>query len=195
MIFSSLVKGNWEKGMSIEETSQLIQLILNSVLMVLTCAFVLGGLLVRRSILENRLQIASIEYFQAMHRFGETPPPQLRMLKNQLRYAQQQVKPSQNGILTLYYATILFVLSTFALAIRMAISADWLISLSIALFVAGIVILLLSLAIVLLEFHRADRPFLQEVRDGFANETGVKPSSLKRRNRPVVRVPRRVKVV
>lgn len=180
--------------MSVEETTQLIQLILNSVLMVLACAFVLGGLVLRRSVLENRLQIASVEYFQAVNRFGELPPHRLRMLKTQLRYLQQQVKMSQNGILTMYYALMLFVSSTFALSVRMVMAADWLISLSIALFVSGVAILLLSVAIVLVEFHRSERPFWQEMRD-VLNHAGVKRKSLKVRGGSVVRVPRRVKAV
>lgn len=179
--------------MSVEETTQLIQLILNSVLMVLACAFVLGGLLLRRSVLENRLQIASVEYFQASNRFGEVSPRRLKLLKNQLHSLQQQVKISQNGILTMYYALMLFVSSTLLLSLRLVFAANWLLSLSIAVFISGIAILLLSVAIVLVDFHRSDRSFWQQVGDVVANPN-LKRGSLKLRSNAVVRAPRRMRV-
>lgn len=149
--------------MSIDDTTQLIQLILNSVLMLLACAFVLGGLLLRRSVIENRLQITNIEYFQILDRFEQSN--RLAMLQKQLRHLQQRVKTANNGILVMYYALTLFVASTLLLSIRTVISAEWLITSSMAVFVAGVGVLLFSVAIVLLDLHQSDRPFWQEMRD------------------------------
>ncbi|MBW4525875.1 MAG: DUF2721 domain-containing protein [Phormidium tanganyikae FI6-MK23] len=154
--------------MSIDDTTQLIQLILNSVLMLLACAFVLGGLLLRRSVIENRLQITNVEYFQSLDRFDQSN--RLLMLQKQIRYLQQRVKSANNGILVMYYAFILFVSSTFALAIRTVFSAEWLVTGSMALFVAGTAILLFSVAIVLVDLHQSDRPFWQEMRDILASD-------------------------
>lgn len=146
-----------------DDTTQLIQLILNSVLMVLACTVVLGGLLLRRSVLENRVQLISIEYFQRLNQFEQ--PNRLLMLKKQVRYLQQRVKSANNGILVLSYALMLFVASTLTLAIRTVFSADWLVVLAMALFIAGSAIVLFSVAIVLLDLHRSERPFWHEVRD------------------------------
>ncbi|MCU0549347.1 MAG: DUF2721 domain-containing protein [Leptolyngbya sp. Prado105] len=149
--------------MSIDDTTQLIQLILNSVLMLLACAFVLGGLLLRRSVIENRLQITNIEYFQILDRFQQ--PNRIAMLQKQLRYLQQRVKTANNGILVMYYAVMLFVSSTLLLAIRTVVSAEWLVTTSLAVFICGVAVLLFSVAIVVLDLHQSDRPFWQEMRD------------------------------
>ncbi|MBW4442189.1 MAG: DUF2721 domain-containing protein [Plectolyngbya sp. WJT66-NPBG17] len=167
--------------MSIDDTTQLIQLILNSVLMLLACAFVLGGLLLRRSVIENRLQITNVEYFQSLDRFDQSN--RLLMLQKQIRYLQQRVKSASNGILVMYYALILFVSSTFALAIRTVFSAKWLVTGSMALFVAGTAILLFSVAIVLVDLHQSDRPFWQEMRDILASDMPRKRRIKKIRSR------------
>lgn len=154
--------------MSIDDPSQLIQLILNSVLMLLACAFVLGGLLLRRSVIENRLQITNVEYFQLLDRFEQSN--RSLMLQKQIRHLQQRVKSANNGILVMYYALGLFVSSTFILSIRTVLSAEWLVTGSMALFVAGTAILLFSVAIVLVDLHQSDRPFWQEMRDILASD-------------------------
>ena len=154
--------------MSINDTTQLIQLILNSVLMLLACAFVLGGLLLRRSVIENRLQITNIEYFQILDRI--TPSNRLLMLQKQIRYLQQRVKSANNGVLVMYYALLLFVSSIFALSVRTVFSAEWLVSASMALFVAGTAVLLFGVAIVLVDLHQSDRPFWQEMREIIASD-------------------------
>jgi len=170
--------------MSIDDTTQLIQLILNSVLMLLACAFVLGGLLLRRSVIENRLQITNVEYFQILERFDQSN--RLSMLQKQLRYLQQRIKSANNGILVMSYALILFVASTLTLAIRTVLSAEWLVMGSMALFVAGTAILLFSVAIVLVDLHHCDRPFWQEMRDILALEMPRKRRIKKTRSRQKV---------
>jgi hypothetical protein len=161
--------------MTVEQTTQLIQLVLNSVLMVLACAFVLGGLLLRRSVLENRLQTTSIEYFQILHRVndlrgesdGHLQSHRFRFLKKRLRHLQQQVKATHVSILGLYYALMLFATSVFSLSMRTIVSAAWLISSAMALFLGGVVILLFSVALVLLELHKSENPVWQEMRETF----------------------------
>jgi hypothetical protein len=161
--------------MTVEQTTQLTQLVLNSVLMVLACAFVLGGLLLRRSVLENRLQTTSIEYFQILHRVndlrgesdGQLQRHRFRFLKKRLRHLQQQVKAAHVSILGLYYALMLFATSVFSLSMRTIVSAAWLISSAMALFLGGVVILLFSVALVLLELHKSENPVWQEMRETF----------------------------
>jgi hypothetical protein len=158
--------------MSIEDPTQLIQLILNSVLMLLACACVLGGLLLRRSVIENRLQITNVEYFQILDRLQQ--PNRLTMLQQQLRYLQKRVKTANNGILVMYYALMLFVSSTLLLSVRTVVSAEWLVTLSMSLFVCGVAVLLFSIAIVLLDLHQSDRPFWQEMRDILSTDMPAK---------------------
>jgi hypothetical protein len=160
-------------GMSVEQTTQLIQLVLNSVLMVLACAFVLSGLLLRRSVLENRLQATSIEYFQILHRInlprsasgGALQTNRLLFLKKRLRHLQNQVKTSRASILGIYYALIVFAVSVFSLSIRSLIGAEWLVSGSMTLFIVGVVMLLVSLALVVFDLHKSENPLWQDMRD------------------------------
>lgn len=167
--------------MSIDDPTQLIQLILNSVLMLLACAFALGGLLLRRSVIENRLQITNVEYFQILDRVDRSN--RSLMLQKQIRHLQQRVKSANNGILVMYYALGLFVASTFILSIRTVWSLEWLVTGSMALFVAGTAILLFSVAIVLVDLHQSDRPFWQEMRDILASELPKKRQIKKIRTR------------
>lgn len=171
--------------MSIDDTTQLIQLILNSVLMLLACAFVLGGLLLRRSVIENRLQITNVEYFQILDRLAQ--PNRLAMLQKQLRYLQQRVKTANNGILVMYYALMLFVTSTLLLAVRTVVNANWLVTASMALFVCGIAVLLFSVAIVVLDLHQSDRPFWQEMRDILSTDVPKKRRIKKVRGKQSIR--------
>ncbi|NDJ16332.1 hypothetical protein [Myxacorys almedinensis] len=159
--------------MSVEQTTQIIQLVLNSVLMVLACAFVLGGLLLRRSVLENRLQATSIEYFQILHRLDDSRHSsnealqhhRLLFLKKRLRHLQHHVKASRTSILGLYYALMVFAASVFALSLRTVFSASWLVSGAMALFMVGVAVLLASVALVVLDLHQSENPFWQEMRD------------------------------
>lgn len=159
--------------MSVEETTQLIQLVLNSVLMVLACAFVLGGLLLRRGVLENRLQATSIEYFQILHRIdlprstssGTIQTNRLLFLKKRLRQLQNQVKTSRASILSIYYALIVFAVSVFSLSVRTVVRAEWLVTGSMTLFIVGVVLLLVSLALVVFDLHKSENPLWQDMRD------------------------------
>lgn len=150
--------------MSVEQTTQLIQLILNSVLMIVACAFILAGLLLRRSALEHRLQTTSLEYYQVLHLAYESQGDRLLLIKKQLRHLQQQVKLAQNGTIAIHYAFIVFVASTFTLSLRTVLDATWLITTALALFAVGIGILLLSVTLLLLDLHKSDRPFWQEIK-------------------------------
>ncbi|PSB18215.1 DUF2721 domain-containing protein [Phormidesmis priestleyi ULC007] len=150
--------------MSVEQTTQLIQLILNSVLMIVACAFILAGLLLRRSALEYRLQTTSLEYCQVLHLAYESQGDRLLLLKKQLRHLQQQVKLAQKGTISIHYAFLVFVASTFTLSLRTVVDATWLITTALALFVVGIGILLLSVTLLLLDLHKSDRPFWQELK-------------------------------
>ena len=150
--------------MSVEQTTQLIQLILNSVLMVVACAFILAGLLLRRSALEQRLQTTSLEYCQVLHLAYDSQGDRLLLLKKQLRHLQQQVKLAQKSTIAIHYAFMVFVASTFSLSLRTVWDGAGLITIALALFVLGIGILLLSVTLLLLDLHQSDRPFWQEVK-------------------------------
>ncbi|PZV12354.1 MAG: hypothetical protein DCF22_12585 [Leptolyngbya sp.] len=139
--------------MSVEQTTQLIQLILNSVLMSVACALVLSGLTVRHAAISDR-----IEDTQQDNRL-KTDLDIARhhsMARRQLRRLQQRHSISRYSVLTAYYALLFSGLSCFALALRGILDWNWLISVALGIFVFGIAALLVAVGLTLLEIHLSD---------------------------------------
>ncbi len=149
--------------MSVEQTTQLIQLILNSVLMVTASAFLLGGLLVRQSALETRLQTLNAEYL-ALPNSADRPGERLLSLKKQLRQLQQQAHTARLALIALHYGLVGFGGSTLVLTLRMVIDALWLIPFSLVLFALATVLLLAAILLALLEISSSDRPLWEDLK-------------------------------
>jgi len=154
--------------MSVEQTTQLIQLILNSVLMSVACALVLSGLTVRYAMIGDRLE-DSRQDERLNTNFDLTRHH--AMTKRQLRRLQQRYSISRYSVLTAYYALLFSTLSCFALAVRGILDWNWLISIALGIFVFGIAALLVAVGLTLIEIHLSDsakqihrnRPLLDEV--------------------------------
>lgn len=148
--------------MSVEQTTQLIQLILNSVLMSVACALVLGGLTTRHSTLSSQ--------FHALSRQGDDldshipPSPPNDFLRNrtynraQLRRFQSRYQLSRYSVLASYYALLFSILSCFSLALRGLLQWNALITLAMVLFVLGVTILLLAIGLTITDLHLDDFP-------------------------------------
>jgi hypothetical protein len=158
--------------MNIEQTSQLIQLILNSVLMVTACVIVLGALLVRHVAVGGRLRLVIREYVELMANSGGTRGDRPLHLKHQLHQLRQHYKLAHSAILVLYYALSTLVVSTFALVLRTLLNWNWLIQLSLTLFVIGIAVLLLGVGLALLDFQTSKYSPWGEVSLILASVTG-----------------------
>ncbi|EKQ68259.1 Protein of unknown function (DUF2721) [Leptolyngbyaceae cyanobacterium JSC-12] len=146
--------------MSVEQTTQLIQLILNSVLMSVACALVLGGLTARHS--------AIAEQLQALHFTEELTlePTRSRrgQSRNQIRRLQYRYTLSRYSVVVAYYALFFAIVSCLTLALRGIINWNGLISLALVLFVVGVATLLVSVGLTLVDWHLSDRPMLDEAR-------------------------------
>jgi hypothetical protein len=149
--------------MTVEQTSQLIQLILNSVLMVTACVIVLGVLLVRHTAVNNRLQQMNQEYFQLLSNAVALRGARLLQIKAQLQHLRQRYRVSHHSLLSVYYALILLVVNTFLLALRTMVNWQGLITISLVFFTLGVGILLLSVGWALLDFRKSQRSLWQEV--------------------------------
>ncbi|MGI8934921.1 MAG: hypothetical protein ACR2FS_12695 [Phormidesmis sp.] len=135
--------------MSIEQTNQLILLILNSVLMTLLSAALLGGAWLRQNMLSQQLSQVQRRYQQMTHRpatgTAEAQPilekAQLRANLKRMRHQRQRLSNqylwSHLGMLTLHIALLIFGVSLFALALRSLLSFDGLISTALFLFTLG----------------------------------------------------------
>lgn len=173
--------------MSVEQSTQLIQLILNSILISVACALVLGGLTARQVALEERLQLLArqySDYADQLESGAGLRSDRVSYVKKALRQVQYRCHISHYSVLAAHYALLFSIVSVLILAFRTAINLDWLIPIALACFILGIAILLLGVGLTLIDLHLSDRPLLEDVR-GILNlgmgEESYPPTSRTRR--------------
>lgn len=150
--------------MSLEQTSQLIQLVLNSVLMVAACVMILAVLLVRHTATHRQLRSLNQEYSELMGNSVLLRGDRLLQVKHQLRQLRQQYHDAYRTILVIHCALLTFVLSGLTVALRTIANADRLITAALVLFTVGLVLLLLGLALALADLHASKRSLWDEIR-------------------------------
>lgn len=151
--------------MSIEQTSQLLQLILNSVLLLLGCILLLNWLGLRQAAIEeqqNRFMHQGAELLESDRAGGSRGSSALAenrwlQIRKYLRQLQQRYQILQASLLAAHSALVLAIGSTLTLALRTLLNLDWLIPLSLSLFVVAVVVLLGSVLLVLVELYQTDR--------------------------------------
>ena len=185
--------------MSVEQTTQLIQLILNSVLMSVACAVVLSGLTARYTALSQQLQV---HHQTQRHPAppGPTPLP-VAYHRTALRHLRLRYTLNRYGVLAGYYALFLAVCSCFILTLRGLLNWNSLIPIALGCFVLGMATLLLALGLTLVDWHFSDRSLLEETQHFLDVGTEADPRPLRplpnraarrskrdRRSRPKMRV-------
>jgi hypothetical protein len=193
--------------MSVEQTTQLIQLILNSVLMSVACALVLGGLAARYAAIGGQLQVLNqildplnLSRFGCDRLDGDIGARESTFLSNgashiqsrkYFRRLQQAYRMTRNSLIVAYYSLFFSVSSCFVLAFRGMVDWNWLIPAALILFVLCVATLLVSIGLVLIDLHSSDRPLLEEISKlvgGGSRETDSRsrlrsrPSALKDKN-------------
>ncbi len=149
--------------MSVEQTQQLIQLILNSVLMLTVCVIVLGGLSLRHNALSCQLQSLNQEYFALLKATGLLRGDRPLQIRGQLRQLRQRYRTVHYSIVIIHYALICFVVSTLMLILRTLLHSVFLIHASLVLSMMGLAILLLGMGLALIDFHAAKRSLWEEM--------------------------------
>lgn len=149
--------------MSIEQTNQLLQLILNCLLLVTACVIVLSGMLLRHTAMTHRLHACQREYFECLEGAGTVKQARLVQLKIQLRQLRHHYRMTHLSVVMAHYALLFCVASALGVAFRTLIDANWLIHLALVLFVIGISILLLSVGLTLLDLCQANHSLWQEL--------------------------------
>jgi hypothetical protein len=149
--------------MSIEQTDQLIRLILNSLLLVVACVAVVHGLLMRQAAFANRLRIAQQEYLELLDGTRPFKNDRLMQLKGQLRQLRQRYRIAHASLLTAHYALLVCMTSTVVIAFRMLFSPNWLIHTALILFVLGAAILLCSIGLTLVDVYATNRSLSEEI--------------------------------
>ena len=151
--------------MTIEQTDQLISLILNSVLMMLLSALLLSGAWLRQQFLVEQLEQISVRYRQLTQMSaeqtglgqvatGQAVEPAarvsqargkaaaLKQVRDRRLRLRSQYRWSYAGMLVLHAALIVFGVSLLSLALRSLLVIDALVSVGLFLFVAGAIGLL-----------------------------------------------------
>ncbi|MEB3292757.1 MAG: hypothetical protein VKJ24_06325 [Synechococcales bacterium] len=131
--------------MTVEQTTQLIQLVFNSVLMVLASGAILGSLLIRQQGLERRLRLAKSD-----RRF------QSRLLRSRhLRRLQQQIRHNERSLLVINVTCLLFIASALSVGLRSLLPWNELILLSLLLFLTGMATFLVGSLLILMAIAQA----------------------------------------
>ena len=173
-------------AMSIEQTSQLISLILNSVLMTVLSAVLLGGLWLRQNALYLQLQQVQKQYRRLTHQSGgleaeavryadgaALPSPSSTQLKINLKRANLkranlkkirdrrqklmgQYRWSYTSMLILHAVLLTFGISLLALSLRSLFLIDGLISAALVLFALGVVGLIAGISCLLVDLSQGN---------------------------------------
>lgn len=159
--------------MSVEQTTQLIQLILNSVLLMVVCVIALGRLGVRQASLEETLKATTRQYATLWQVAREAKGSQQRssfqhrlvQAKKVLRQQQQHYLLSYYSLLATYYAFLFSIFSIFTLTLRTLIQGDWLIGFALGLFMVSVTGLLAGVGLTLVELHNSKLPFWDEIEE------------------------------
>lgn len=139
--------------MTIEQTTQLIQLILNSALMMAIALVWWSIVWLRHNAIAAQLQD---QQRQIMH-FLETEyrsRNQLDLLKQQRFQLQTRYRLTRHSAWIMHYVLLALAGSVFGLSLRTLVSANGLIPAALILFVLGIGGLLLSVGLALMEFYQ-----------------------------------------
>jgi multisubunit Na+/H+ antiporter MnhG subunit len=150
--------------MSIEQTSQLIQLIFNSVGMVVSCSLLLNGLLRRQIAESDRFLQLRQQYFDALTVSCGVRSQPLDQLKRSLHHFQYHDRLAAHSLLAIHYSLLLLLGSAFVTALRTMIGADVLITVALVLFTAGVGILFLAVGLTLRDLHFCQRSLQKEMR-------------------------------
>lgn len=137
--------------MSIEQTSQLIQLLLNSVLTVIACSMVLMGLVNRQTAIA--LQLQTLRSIRRERR--DRPSSAERMAQRQrLARLHRQQRTCQTSSFVAHWALALLLANLLVLSLRTVWNQSGLIHASFFLFIGGVALLLITTGLVLLDWSR-----------------------------------------
>jgi Protein of unknown function (DUF2721) len=140
--------------MSAETVTRTIQLILAPVVMVSACAIFVGGLLSHYEAINARMRTMTRERLDALRSSATADrfvKERVAELDAQLPQLLQRHALVHHALLAAYMGILILVASMCAIAFSAVTAADWLVALVLAMFVAGILAILLSVVLIALE--------------------------------------------
>ncbi|MBD2259799.1 hypothetical protein [Pseudanabaena sp. FACHB-2040] len=140
-------------AITVEQTTQLIQLILNSALMMAISLAWWGVVWLRHSAISTQLQAHQrrMAHLRGAEGHSLDQIAHQRQLRLQI---QARYRLTRHSALVMHVVLLALVSSVFSLALRTLMGGNWLIPLALVLFVLGIGGLLLSVGLALLEFYQ-----------------------------------------
>ena len=152
--------------MSAETITRTIQLILAPVVMVSACAVFVGGLLSHYEAINARMRTMARERLEILRGSGNTDrfvDERLGELDVQLPQLLHRHALVHHGLLAAYTGILILVASMCAIAYSAVTASEWLVALILAMFVAGILSMLLSVVLIALEVRVSQRAVTFEV--------------------------------
>ena len=152
--------------MSAETITRTIQLILAPVVMLSACAIFVGGLLSHYEALNARMRSMARERLELLRTSLESDrffDERLAELDVQLPQLLERHALVHHALLAAYSGMLILVASMCAIAFSAVTAAEWLVALVLAMFVAGILAILLSVVLIALEVRTSQQAVAFEV--------------------------------
>ncbi len=154
--------------MNLEMTARIIQLILAPVVMITSCALVLGGLLSRYAAISDRMRAMAHERLELVHPHPniseEFVLERVNQIDAQLPDLLHRHTLLHNSVLVVYIATALFLVSMFVIALAATFGVVWLSVVILILFLCGTGALFAGVVIAIAEVRSSHRAVQFEVR-------------------------------
>jgi hypothetical protein len=152
--------------MSVETITRTIQLILAPVVMVSACAIFVSGLLSHYEAINGRMRTMARERLELLR--GSAGPNRFlneRVAELDVQLPQLLLRHAlvHHALLAAYTGILVLVASMCAIAFSAVIAAEWLVALVLAMFVAGILAILVSVVLIALEVRISQRAVAFEV--------------------------------
>jgi hypothetical protein len=139
--------------MNAETVARTIQFIIAPVVMVTACALILGGLLGRYAVINDRLRALARERLEMWQKFGGSFPAEMATVDalavERLQEIDMQIpdllrrhKWTRDAVLSVYGAVIVFITTMFVIAAAAVANSDLIAALVLILFLCGTALLL-----------------------------------------------------
>jgi hypothetical protein len=137
---------------SIAQTSQLLQLILNSAVMMVIALVWWGVVVFRLNTVSNQMQRLNRRYRRNLPDDGQ---PRVRSRLRQHRHDLKiRYRLTRHSVLMMHYVLLAQMASLFLLSLRALVNSNLLITMALFMFVTGTAGILLSVALALMEFYQ-----------------------------------------
>ena len=157
--------------MTADAITRTIQLVLAPVVMVSACSIFVGGLLSRYTNLSDRIRAMTGERLTLLRQVSANrrnvdcfTAERLREIDAELPDLAHRHRLLHHATLSIYVAILVLVACMAATAVSAMVLADWLMALVLILFMCGVLVLLLGVALVALEVRTSQRALQCEVK-------------------------------